>query len=175
MDKKALLQQAIDCLKIKDIYLRSSKADLADDFEPKYDPDVESLDVQFKHFVTQSSILLLEEEEADKGENGIQLFRVFVTLGARWVIPPTEEDTRNDGRVRAEIEAVMMVEYLMQKDPGQDALKEFALRNASYHIWPFWREYLTTQCMRMNLPKLMLPTMQVAQNIQAESVESACE
>lgn len=175
MDKKALLQQAIDCLKIKDIYLRSSKADLADHFEPKYDPDVESLEVQFKHFVTQSSVLLLEEQGADKGQNGTQLFRVFITLGARWVIPPTKVDTKSGDRVRAEIEVVMMAEYLMQKDPGQDALKEFALRNASYHIWPFWREYLTTQCMRMNLPKLILPTMQVAQNVQAESDEPDCE
>ena len=175
MDKKALLQQAIDCLKIQDVYLRSSNASLADDFEPKYAPDIEDLDVQYKHLVTQSSVLSLEEDSAEKSKNAVQLFRVFVTLGARWVTPTSKEDATEDDGIRAEIEAVMMAEYLMQKNPGQDALNEFALRNASYHIWPFWREYLTTQCMRMNLPKLMLPTMQVAQNIHAESNESDCE
>jgi len=175
MSKNDSLQEAIKCLKIKDVYLRSSEASLADDFEPKYDSKIESLDVQFKHLVTQSSVLLLEGGGADDSEDSIQLFRVFVTLGARWVMLSTKDDGNGDDHIKAEIEAVMMAEYLMQKDPGQDALKEFALRNASYHIWPFWREYLTTQCMRMNLPKLVLPTMQVTQNLHAEDAESDCD
>jgi len=153
------LQKAIDSLRIHDVYLRSSEVILSEEFEPKYDPDLDTLDVQFKHAVTRSNVLLLEEE----GESTVQLFRVFAELGARW-LEPAEDGDGDDSRLRAKIEAVMVAEYQMKEDPGKDALKEFALRNASYHIWPYWREYLSTQCMRMNLPKLVLPTVQFAKN-----------
>jgi hypothetical protein len=66
-------------------------------------------------------------------------------------------------RVRAVISGLMVAEYDMREDPGEDALKEFALRNASYHVWPYWRELLASQCQRMNLPKLVLPAVQFAQ------------
>ena len=153
------LQKAIECLKIHDVYLRSSEATLTDGFEPKYETDLDALEVQFKHLVSHSNVLLLEED----GESKLQLFRVFVELGARWV-ESTEQKSGDDDSFKAQIEAVMVAEYLMKEDPGKEALKEFALRNASYHIWPYWREYLTTQCMRMNLPKLVMPTVQFANN-----------
>jgi hypothetical protein len=31
------------------------------------------------------------------------------------------------------------------------------LHNASFHLWPFWREYVVSQCNRMNLPKISIP------------------
>jgi hypothetical protein len=157
------LQRAIDCLQIDDVYLHASESRLAEGFEPKYQADLESLDVQFKHLVTHSSVLLVEEE----GQPSVQLFRVFVELGVRW-LEPADRGGVEDERVRAEIGGVLVAEYRMQEDPGKDALKAFALRNASYHVWPYWREYLTAQCMRMNLPKLMLPAVQFAQNPKAD-------
>jgi len=30
-------------------------------------------------------------------------------------------------------------------------------RTASFHIWPFWREFVISQCNRMNLPRAVLP------------------
>lgn len=152
------LQDAIKCLNIRDVYMRSSSASLEDNFEPKYDSDLESLQVQFKHVVTHSNVLELEEDEGKT----IQLFRVFVELGTRWVFPAGEDD--GDEEVMAHIEGVMVAEYQMDRNPGSDALKVFALNNASFHIWPYWREYLSSQCLRMNLPKLVMPTKQFASN-----------
>ncbi len=152
------LQQAIDCLTIRDVYLRKSSAALMDDFEPKYDADTENLAVQFKHIVTQSNVLELED---DSGER-THLFRVFVDLGTRWVMPETEDAESPD--VKAFIEGTMVAEYQLDGEPGPEALKKFAMKNASYHIWPFWREYLSSQCVRMNLPKLVMPIKQFAAN-----------
>jgi hypothetical protein len=154
------LQKAIDSLLIHDIYLRSAGSSLSEGFEPKYDAAIDRLDVQFRHVVTHWSILLLEEE----GEEPISLFRVFVDLGVRWLEPGADDEDDEEGRVKARIEAVMVAEYQMAEDPGKESLKQFALRNASYHIWPYWREYLMGQCFRMNLPKLVLPAVQFAQN-----------
>lgn len=156
------LQDAIECLNIRDVYIRSSSAALEDSFEPKYGAELENLEIQFKHVVTQSNVLELEE---DKG-NSIHLFRVFVELGTRWVFPAKEGG--DEPEVMAHIEGVMVAEYQMDKNPGPEALKAFALKNASFHIWPYWREYLSSQCLRMNLPKLVMPAKQFASNKKAE-------
>jgi hypothetical protein len=157
------LQKAMSCLRIHDIYLYSSSASLKDTFEPKYDPDLDKLVVQYKHIVTRSSVLELKNDN-----NTINLYRVFIELGARWVLPVMKESAVEVQDIKAQIEGIMVAEYLMQKDPGSDALKQFALRNASFHIWPYWREYLAAQCQRMNLPKLVAPIMQFAKNHESD-------
>ena len=154
------LQKAIDCLKIQDVYLYSTIASISDGFEPKYDTDIENLQIQFKHVVTHSDVLALDEDGKKT-----QIFRVFIELGARWVLPPKNvEENSDESGYKAMVEGRMVAEYKMQEDPGPEALKEFALKNASYHIWPYWREYLVSQCMRMNLPKAVLPAVQLAKN-----------
>jgi hypothetical protein len=171
-----VLQEAIDALRIRDVYLRDSETYLADGFEPKYDPDADALEVQFQHVVTESSVL----EVDDDGELPARLFRVFIRLGARLVAPlesdekpqstphndPADGEDRDSidpSRVRALIAGMMVAEYDLVGEPSEAALKAFALRNASYHVWPYWREFLATQCVRMNLPKVVLPAVQFAQ------------
>lgn len=155
----ALLQAAIDSLEIQDVYLYSSQSFLAEGFEPRYDPGTEALTVKFKHAVTHTSVL-----EFDSEEGTISIFRVFIELGARWIQESGDGGDSPGDVPKAQIEGVMVAEYRMSSDPGQEPLKEFALRNASYHVWPFWREFLATQGLRMNLPKLVLPTRQIARN-----------
>ena len=157
------LQKVIDCLKIRDVYLYSSSASLVDAFEPKYDPNLDKLEVQFKHIVSRSNVL-----EVDESSKTIKLFRVFVEFGARWVLLGTGQDSVDSTQIKAYIEGVMVAEYLMQDDPGPDALKQFAMKNASFHIWPYWREYLTAHCQRMNLPKLVMPAVQFSSNQESD-------
>lgn len=164
----AELQKAIDALRIQDVYLRNSRGDLIDGFDPRYSPEINDLAVQFKHVVTRGEVLELQD-----GKEEINIFRVHIELGARWVVLPgsettedgtKEKDEEGDADVRAVIEATFLAEYLIEGDPGQDALDTFALKNASFHVWPYWREYLMSQAMRMNLPKVALPAVQFATN-----------
>jgi hypothetical protein len=154
------LQKAIDNLQIHDVYLRTAVAELGESFEPKYSADADFLRVEFKHAVTQSAVL----ELSDDGNNQ-QLFRVFIELGARWVdARPPDAGADIEPAVKARIECVMVAEYAMQEHPGDEALRAFAVQNASYHVWPYWREFLASQCVRMNLPKITLPAVQFAAN-----------
>lgn len=149
-------QDAKDNLKIQDVYLRASNTELVNGFEPKFDSELESLELQFKHIVTHSNILELQQDS----ENSIKLFRVFVDFGTRWVLPQDKKEPD----VKAHIEATMVADYQMAKELDPETLKVFALKNASYHIWPYWREFLSSQCIRMHLPKVTMPTMQIASN-----------
>ncbi|HKL50644.1 MAG TPA: hypothetical protein VJ908_05710 [Wenzhouxiangellaceae bacterium] len=60
-------------------------------------------------------------------------------------------------KVLAVIEASYIVDYRCDENPCQEALDAFAQNNASFHVWPFWREFVASQANRMNLPKPTLP------------------
>lgn len=161
MDKE-LLQIAQSGLRITDVALRQSRCELAELFEPKYEhPEME---VQFMQRTARSQVL--EGRDRDDGEH--KLFQVFVAFGVRWVRRPTKSRTRkrakgaaepakSDSEVLGMIEATFIAEYEMTKMVEKVALDEFALHNAPWNIWPFWREYVASQSNRMNLPKVTMP------------------
>lgn len=145
---------------------------MADGFEPRLDPQSNDLLVALKHQVTGFEIIDIGSKEGQ----GRTLFRVLVGLGVRWSKPLDEPDADDNGGENpsdpievATIEATMVAEYAMEENPGEDALTAFALQNASFHVWPYWREYVSSQCHRMNLPRFMLPTRQFAQEPTEES------
>ena len=148
---------------IEDVSIRSSATYLADGYDPKFDAEVDELQVELKHFVKAFEVAEIEETNQ-------QLFRVVVEFGVRWGRPVADMDlggdTDDDASVSelALIEATMIADYVMKQNPGEDALEQFALHNASFHIWPYWREYIYNQCQRMNLPKFMLPIRQFSRS-----------
>ncbi|MGF1643241.1 MAG: preprotein translocase subunit SecB [Thiotrichales bacterium] len=155
------LEKAKCCLQIQDVFLRACEAKLAEDFDPKYSAGVDELLVQFKHIVARSEVLTLEGDDGQP----IGIFRVHIDVGARWIETASDADARETEK--ALIETTYVAEYLMTEDPGKAGLEAFALKNASYHVWPFWREYLMSQATRMNLPKVAVPTMLFASNSHA--------
>lgn len=167
------LQRAIDSLLIRDVFIRKANAFLADDFEPKYDEAVQDLQVELKHVVTYDQVL-----ESVQGDENQRLFQVFIDLGARWVEPSTvggegEKQVEAEPIVRAQIEATLVAEYEMKDDPGQEARDAFASKNASYHVWPYWREYLSSQCLRMGLSKVVVPAVQFPFNHKGAAVHDS--
>lgn len=147
------LQKAIDNLQIQDVYLRNVVARCIGDFDPKYYENLESLSVQIKHHVKEAFVVKLEDE--------VHLLRVYVDLGARWVDESIEVEADS---ILALVEAEFVAEYSMKEMLEKACIDEFSLKNVSYHVWPYWREFLSSQCERMHLPKVMLPAVQLAHN-----------
>lgn len=143
------LQQAIDSLVINDVYLKSAQAECEDDFDPKSADSLEVLSVQQMHIVRKSEVIQVDGDG--------QLVRIYIRLGARWV-SHQEEDEEPD--IKALIEGEFIAEYLVTDSIEQEAIDEYALKNASYHVWPYWREFLSSQCERLRLPRVVLPTVQ---------------
>ena len=158
------LQPAVVCLQFRDVLIYNAEAFTVDDLDPKPCTGLYGRQIQLKHMVSHSQVL-----EVEDGEQTQQLFRVFIQLGARWVEAAPREQGGGEGtvaeeQVKAQIEATLIAEYALTDHPGKEALDAFALKNASYHVWPYWREYLSSQCQRMGLPKVVVPTIQVAQH-----------
>ncbi|MGD9859939.1 MAG: hypothetical protein AB7S90_07780 [Marinobacterium sp.] len=157
------LQKAIDSLKLQDVYLRDNFSHCHDDFDPKYSDEQEELDVQQMHVVRQTVI-------ADLEGNG-KLVRVFVRFGVRWVNPIVERSADEHGapEVVANIEAEFIAEYTIDQEIKQTCIDEFATQNASLHVWPYWREFLSSQCERMRLPRIVLPAWQLSHHRRGKS------
>lgn len=174
MDKE--LQRAIDTLSIEDVSIRTSAASLVDGFDPKFAPDIDTLRAELSHLVKGFEVV-----EVDRNGEAAELFlRVLVELGVRWMpdghqseddTEESPEDTEPANPV-AFIEALMVADYSVDPDPGQVALERFARQNASFHVWPYWREYLANQCRRMNLPPVMLPMHQFSRPSDSSPDES---
>lgn len=154
-DSKPLLQQAIDSLSISDVYLAASRAEHAESFYPKARDAFDGLKVQTMHIARRSEIV--ETDQSDQ-----YLLRIMLGFGVRWVDEETED--AEEPLVRALIEADYVAEYVMSDLLAQEAVDAFALQNASYHVWPYWREYLASQCERLRMPKVMLPIRQFPAN-----------
>lgn len=170
------LNRAQKGLRISDVYMRSSTLNVSQSYEHR-SIDVDALQSQFRHLVEKSEVLV---EENDGDEQSI--FRVFIDLGYRWGFttekqPQVEdgkqvgEDSRDDFDELGRIEAKFVAEYEITEELPKECLDAFALQNASYHVWPYWREYVTSSCARMNVPKLVMPTIQPAQNRHATDAE----
>ena len=147
------LQKAIDNLQIQDVYLRDLVSRCKDNFDPKYDAELDSLVIQTKHYVKQSIVVELDDKK--------NLLRVFVELGARWVDEKNQDDSTS---IKVSIEAEFVAEYAMKEMLEKSSIDEFSLMNVSYHVWPYWRELLSSQCDRMHLARAILPIIQLAHN-----------
>lgn len=143
------LQKAIENLVIEDVYQKSSGSFCADGFDPKSYSEMNSLHVQQMHVVHKSETIRVEDDS--------ELLRVVVRLGTRWVVL---SDEKSEPDIKAAIESDFIAEYKINSHLEQECIDEFSLKNVSYHVWPYWREYLSSQCERMRLPRVTLPTVQ---------------
>lgn len=168
-----LLKQVQTSLQIQDVFQRSASAHLTDGYDPKYDSL--NLEVQLMHQVLRSEVL-----EPLEGIDLPRLFRVHLYLAVRWfdsaaqeleslqtaeaAQPKAPEPSDESVDVLGKIDANYVAEYKMSSNVEQEALDEFALKNVSYHVWPYFREFVTSQTARMNVPKIVLPMFQPASN-----------
>lgn len=154
------LQRAVKGLQVSDVSLKKTSAYTVDSWDPKRS-DVDDVRFQFLHSIDKSEIIDVEESVgAEINDSNQSFFRVYITLGSRVV----KDDNEADELVElARIEATFITEYAISESFDKsdvEALKAFALKNASFHAWPYWREYLMSMCTRLNLPKIPLPMRQ---------------
>ena len=154
MDRK-LLKQAQQGLRIRDVYQVASHAKLAEGYDPTQDSGEQQPAIQFKHLVRESVVL-----EPDNDNDAPDLFRIYIDLGVRWRF--ADDDASDEPY--SEIAATYISEYEIHEEVEPDALTEFALHNASFHVWPYFREYVASPSQRMNAPKLTVPMMRLASN-----------
>jgi hypothetical protein len=153
---KEALQRAIRGLSVHDVYLKNSEFFTKDGWDPKRPDDIDLI-YQFMTGVERSEVFGLSEEAEGNVKN---FFAVYIKVGCRLVAGDTDSDS---DAIFAQVEATFVAEYMLSPDfaeTDEEALTAFAVENASFHVWPYWREYLMATCARLNLPKVALPVRQ---------------
>ena len=158
------LQRAIDVLSIDLVAIRSSSARLSDDFDPKFESDHGVVTVKLHSHVEKFDLVTVHDETDER------FLRVLIECGVTLVRPP-ENDSGDgeDSETLASIEAQFAAYYSMSEHPGQEALEQFVLHNASFQVWPYWREYLASQCLRMNLAPITAPMRQFGPQVKGSA------
>ncbi|WP_057458199.1 hypothetical protein [Pseudomonas syringae] len=159
--------KAIASLKLIDVFIKDSSSSLGSDFDPKFDARSDRLSFQTKNFITASAVI-----EAESENGPLKMFRVTSELGVRIICKDDAAKKDEDIEVLAIVEATMEADYDIVDSTiteDEEALDAFALKNVPYHVWPYWREYVTSQLQRMNMPKLVLPM-----RIRATNDEQPC-
>lgn len=162
MDKD-LFAAAQKHLTLADVYMRNASVEVDDSYEPHND-EPDEYDHQYRHVILGTETLMAEQgSEPDAS----CYFRTLLHLGIRWGELQKEGDQDEDDQfvVLGKIEATFIAEYEL-KDPkiSVECLREFSLRAPSFHVWPYWREFVASTAMRCNVPKIVMPPMQRAQN-----------
>ncbi|MCO4320997.1 hypothetical protein [Aliidiomarina quisquiliarum] len=151
------LQGAINNLRISDVYFDKVDAEV---FNRTFSLGEHKFIVEHKFGVNS-----FEVREVDK-----QTYVYFkFEAGVRWIdkddtVGEDKKSTENE-KVLAHIECLLVGRYLMNKEQDENTLREFAVKNCGIHIWPYWREFLTSSCERLRLPKVMLPMTQFQINL----------
>jgi len=147
---KELLQKAANLLVPAGIFLRDSRIFTHKDFHVGHGPN--DLQVQYKGANSGKFQLLLEDESAKSG-----LVKFYFKAGIRLVDGSLEEN--DDGFVKVEIEAMFSAEYQLEDTQKfeKESMEEFLKYNVKHHVWPYWREYVQSNCARMGLPVVPVP------------------
>lgn len=161
-----LLQKAIGCLAISDVYLHETHAILNKDFDPKIAN--QSLGTQLRFTAKRVDSIDAEQVIGTSDDKQVvKLVRIYLRAGLRFVSGGLSDEVQNNPEelakhIKAEINASFIAEYRITCDDlGIDAIEEFAKRNAAYHVWPYWREYAQSICSRMQLPQVIMPMFQL--------------
>jgi len=159
-----LLAQAIKALKLTNLGLLKAKIDV--DPDTVLGVDGNELQVQLKWGASKSQHLQAEDRVSKEAN---QFFLVEVATSLRMIdkVPVDQPDLASgesgplasEPKVRGELEATYIVTYEVDNSVELDpqALDEFAKRNVIYHVWPYWRAYITDTLGRTNLPPFVLP------------------
>ncbi len=143
--QRTLIVRATKALKLRDIALYQARFE-----RPIKDVGGEELEAlqQHKRGVTYAVGSTGVDDNPEQ-----RLLQVRVSLGTR-VVPKTTEGEPVPLFV---IEADYLVEYELNEDLPEEAIRAFAEFNVIHNVWPFWREHVFNIVGRGRLPRLEVP------------------
>lgn len=140
------LQEAQNLLKIKTVYLKKSFIEISEDMATN---DIGDTTVVVQSFKGVSKIreTFLEDDDKAWWE-----YCFYFEVGIR-LVDEAEENTTPF----VEIKATFGAKYESEKKLNQEQMEAFSEKNVCYHVWPYWREYVQSSCMRLNIEPIEVP------------------
>tara|TARA_R110001592_G_scaffold199185_1_gene447615 strand:+ start:19721 stop:20185 length:465 start_codon:yes stop_codon:yes gene_type:complete len=149
-----LLNKASQKLTLGAVFLKKSEILINDDFIGQ-----DNLEKQSFKGVQACRIDKIEQDDQEQ-----YLYKFVYSVGVRLV--DTSMDDEDSGFQKALIEADFEAHYLSEIELEEDCLQAFGEFNVGYHVWPYWREYVQSTCMRSGIVLISIPlyNIQVSSN-----------
>jgi len=145
------------CLEVEDICMRNSSAYIHADFQPfpfKNEPIENTI-----HYMTGLKRVSIYEGENETG--GKESYYVYTArMGVRIVRAGAVAAEASNDEILMHIEADYDAIYKLREDCEpikQEDAQNFGERNAPFHVWPFFREHISSAMQKMGLKPLILP------------------
>jgi len=150
-NKEKLIKTAIKFLRIQAVLLLNSSVNKKSGFSPSnYEGEVQMLSFHG----TESCNL----SKSDESDDDTYAYTYSFTAGIRLV----EKKNTKDDKFLVQIEAKFEAIYLSDKELKKDCIQEFGDRNVQIHVWPYWREYVQSTCMRMGINPIPVPLFAIS-------------
>ncbi|MGN2250879.1 hypothetical protein ACFWZ1_12490 [Frateuria sp. GZRe14] len=138
--------------KLQRISLRKATFETAKDVET-IEFDDQSFEVQTKRGYGW------ERLSSDVDGKLVEALKLEVGFGIR-LFEPSQDETAGDGRTIYEIEAIYAVEFdIVDSSFEQDDLADFADRNGTHLVWPYWRLHVSQTLQAASLPQIAIPLL----------------
>lgn len=149
-----LLISAQDALKIQSVDLRGTQVSLQEDFEPAALGAHDYVTQEF-HGVSQVKEAVFTNGDGDT----VHEYRFNHTSGIRAIAQGDQEAAMDDDyQPFVVIVVTFEAKYIATKALSEDEVAAFSENNVSFHVRPYWREYVQSTCARVGLnPLLEIP------------------
>lgn len=160
----SLLQKAVESLSIREILLADSRVHMEASLNPH------SPDLNLRADMSEGQQVLCEQVTGTTPEGTeCRFIRFGFQFQLRLVAPAPEAAATSEAESEAPKELVMASIEAMLKGVYEVTAEDFPthevtqayIANAKFHIWPYWREYVTHMISRMNLPTVTIPPYQI--------------
>ena len=159
---RELIRTAFDLVHIRDVTLLSHAVKLEGEFDPKVTFPPHAVNLQWG--AQEGAIVLLGSDAAAPQD---AFWNVKFQTQARIIrredgkALPADATEFRENEVIASFSAMFLACYFYKgaanEAPNDVALQEFARYNVPLHVWPYWREWLQSTCVRIGLPAIQLP------------------
>jgi hypothetical protein len=148
------LKTSQEKLTLKIVKLTDSVISINSDFETN---EIMTEKNKFQHYNTLKSVAEVEVSFKDKEQHTtVWEYRYNYSLGTRVVQEnqtTDEKDSKEDKglEVLSEVKATFCAVYQSGGELTEEERDAFGEHNVGFNIWPFWREFVQSMCLRMDI------------------------
>jgi len=145
----SVLEEVQKHLKVKSVALRNSLVKINNDIEPDELPGINSTGQSFR------GVSRLRKTNYKNKEHEWLEYGFHYSVGLRLI----KDDEENDDETLplVEIKATFCAIYVSDISLNEEQIEAFSENNVGYHVWPYWREFMQSSCMRLDINPIDVP------------------
>lgn len=139
-------------LSVKDIFLLEENTKRNMEYIPPYLDNFhdDKVVLQFRNSTVGYGV---PEKDFAESDTNLILYRYL----AEFRVMPESQSDNNEAEPLIEASALFGVWYQIKSELNQDELESFGEYNVGYHVWPYWREHVSSLTSKLRIGRVIVP------------------